>query len=76
MPSSVAALSTYKCDKQKDPSTPDLHVSQVSASSSHSNHPEAHFHLTTADQDQAHHVPVEAIADTGAQSNVWGLDDF
>ena len=54
----------------------DLHISQVSALSSHADHPKAHFFLSLADQDQAHHVPVEAIADTGAQSNVWGLEDF
>ena len=130
-PSSVVALSTYKRDKQKDPSTPvpcpdcgkpylrhrerpgggtnkepykqcrecwranrkrpsrpqqtgnelraieahpdsDLHVSQVSALSSHSDHPKTRFHLSIADRDQHSHVPVEAIADTGAQSNVWG----
>ena len=44
--------------------------------SSHSDHPKARFHLSIADRDQHRHVPVEAIADTGAQSNVWGLDDF
>ena len=136
VPSSVAALSTYKRDKQKEkPSThvpcpdcgkpylrhrvrpdgginkepyrqcrecwrankkrprrpqqagnelkaieahpdSDPHISQVSVLSSHPDHPKAHFHLSIADRDPNQRVPVEAIADTGAQSNVWGLDDF
>ena len=44
----------------------DLHVSQVFALSSLSDHPKARLHLSIADRDQHRHVPVEAIADTGA----------
>ena len=120
VPSSVAALPTYKRDNpylrhrerpgggtnkepykqgrefwranKKRPSRPqqtgnetraiealpdsDFHVSQVSALSSHSDHPKARFHLSIADRVQHRHVPVEAIADSGAQLNVWGMDDF
>ena len=52
------------------------HVSQISTLESHSEHPRAYFEIGFADRHQAHFVPVEAIADTGAQSNVWGIKDF
>lgn len=43
-------------------------------------HPRARFELSRADLDQSSHVEqpviVDGIADTGAQSNLWGLRNF
>ena len=39
-------------------------------------HPKAKFTIRFADKNMPHLVQVVAIADTGAQSNVWGLRDF
>ena len=37
-------------------------------------HPKARFYITLEGMDYS--IPIEGIADTGAQSNLWGWDDF
>ena len=52
-------------------------VSQISAFHNQVHeHPKASFIISFANKEQSHTATVEAIADTGAQSNVWGLQDF
>jgi hypothetical protein len=41
-----------------------------------SEHPRATFNISIAGREQSRPVTVEGIADTGAQSNLWGLQDF
>ncbi len=52
------------------------HVTQVSAVENNSGHPKVTISVGFAEWNNPRCSPVEAIADTGAQSNVWGLEDF
>ena len=51
-------------------------IFQISALGSRHRHLKINISISFADSDQHPVVPVEAIADTGAMSNVWGLRDF
>ena len=50
-------------------------IFQISALGPNSKHPKVHIHVGCA-KDRDILTPVEAIADTGAMTNVWGLSDF
>ena len=52
-------------------------VSQISALETRAlQHPKASISIQFAEGNNTAWAPVEAIADTGAQTNVWGLEDF
>ena len=52
------------------------HVTQISAVENSSGHPKVTISVGFAEWNNPRCSPVNAIADTGAQSNVWGLEDF
>ena len=54
----------------------DEQVLQISALGSNDRHPKVIINVGFAGADRPSPVQVEAIADTGAMSNVWGLQDF
>ena len=71
--------------KLREPESSDLHadaleheepVFQISALGPNHKHPKVNIHIGLAGISSPHMVPVEAIADTGAMINVWGLKDF
>ena len=52
------------------------HIFQISALGPNHKHPRINISIGFADKDSRPTASVEAIADTGAMSNVWGLRDF
>lgn len=53
------------------------HITQLSALETRTNgHPKVTIAVGFSQWNDPRWTPVEAIADTGAQSNVWGLEDF
>ena len=53
------------------------HISQISALETKvRRHPTIQFSIGLNSSDKPHRAVVEGVADTGAQSNLWGLRDF
>ena len=78
-------IDCWRSSKKRLKETENLHaieleetdqIFQISALGSNHRHPRINISVGFADKDNHPVASVEAIADTGAMSNVWGLRDF
>ena len=73
IPKNVSEIKTIDSTHESD----STHISQISALNTKVHkHPTIKFSIGLNDCEKPHCAVVEGVADTGAQSNLWGLKDF